>query len=178
MSSIPCSRAAAASASVSSGVGGPWGVGSSGRSAGRLCARTKRSKSPRLVITSQRAPSRDSTVGVRHALGGEDRLAGADLHVSVSGAHAELTFEHVKGLVLGLVDVERGRVSVRSKRLHHRDSILAFVVADANGVEGVQEPQLLGGCRCGRHDDYLLSDKLGFGVLYFFSISELCQTSR
>ena len=59
--SIPCCRAAPASASACSGVGGPCGLGSPGRSAWRLSARTKRSKSPAAVTSSQRAPSRDST---------------------------------------------------------------------------------------------------------------------
>jgi hypothetical protein len=113
---------------------------------------------------------------VRHARRGEQRLPGADPDLSVSGAHAELAFEHVKDLVLVLVHVERGRFSMRSKPLQHRDPILAFVVADANDGERVEKPELFRGCRCERHDDHLLGDKLGFGV--YISVSELCQTSR
>ena len=59
---------------------GAWAARPLGRAAE---ARTKRSKSPRVVTTSQRAPSATRRGRMRHALGGEDRFAGSERHVRV-----------------------------------------------------------------------------------------------
>jgi len=89
----------------------------------------------------QRAVGEVTPVGVPDTLRGQDGLA--RVH---AGGHAvdkqnELAVDEMEDLVLGSLDVVRGRGTAVGGGLHHADAVAAVAVGDREGDQAVEEPE-------------------------------------
>ena len=133
---------AAARPRTAGSTGRPAG-GSSSAGAGSATSRTKASKPAGVVITSQRASLGLDAVGVRHVARGERRLAGAEDDLLARDEQRELALEHVEGLVVATVDVQRRHVAAPPALVEERERPAAGVPVDEDVDEVVDEPERL-----------------------------------
>jgi hypothetical protein len=80
---------------------------------------------------------------VRHVARGERRLAGDEDDLLVRDEQRDLALEHVEGLVVATVDVQRRHVAAPPALVKQRERSAAGVPVDLDVDEVVDEPERL-----------------------------------